>query len=293
MASRKVFGGKLIYWKKRDYVRLTGLEYFIKKVKALISFINPTIKALAIFIPGILLSFTFDVFTPLVYFLFILIVTFTMSDIPFIKWLKIFSPFLLVALSFAWMTILYTNQTFSYGEVLFTLFGSEITRGSIITGISLALRSLCFVCLSILFALTTNSTKFMLSLMQQCKVSPKITYGILAGYRFLPMFRDELQILRQAHRIRGFGRTKGIKGKWQQFRRYSIPLLANGIRKAERVAIAMESKGFTGDTDRTYYHEMNVSPKDWMFFFLIVGAFFIILAFSYYLGYLNIFGKQF
>lgn len=250
-------------------------------------------KAFAILIPGILLSFTFDVFTPLIYFLFILVVTFSMSQIPIVKWLKIFTPFLIVALSFAWMTILYTNQTFSYGEVIFTLFGVEITTGSILTGISLALRSLCFVSLSILFALTTDSTKFMLSLMQQCKLPPKLTYGILAGYRFLPMFREELHILRQAHRVRGVGRTKGIKEKWNQFRRYAIPLLANGIRKAERVAIAMESKGFTGDRDRTHYHEMTVSLRDWMFFLFIVGTFFIVVLCSYYLGYLNIFGKQF
>lgn len=191
------------------------------------------------------------------------------------------------------MTVLYSNQTFSYGDVLFTFFGIEITSGSILTGISLALRSLCFVSLSILFALTTDSTKFMLSLMQQCKLPPKITYGILAGYRFLPMFQEELQILRQAHRIRGMGRTKGIRGKLHQLRRYAIPLLANGIRKAERVAIAMESKGFTGDPDRTHYHEMKVTSRDWVFFVLIVGVFFLVIAFSYYLGYLNIFGKQF
>ncbi len=244
-------------------------------------------------IPGILLGFTFDVFTPLVYFIFILLVTFTLTDIPVIKWMKIFSPFLLVALGFAWMTTLYANQTFSYGDVLFSLWGIEVTTGSILTGISLAFRSLCFVALSLLFALTTDSTKFMLSLMQQCKLPPKITYGVLAGYRFLPIFQHELQILRQAHRIRGIGRTRGIKGRLNQFRRYSIPLLANGIRKAERVAIAMESKGFTGDTDRTHYHKMTVEKKDWLFFAMIVGTFVVVVGMSYYFGYLNIFGKQF
>ncbi|WP_156292038.1 energy-coupling factor transporter transmembrane component T family protein [Oceanobacillus salinisoli] len=259
----------------------------------MISSINPTIKAFAVLIPGILLGFTFDVFTPLVYFIFILLVTFTLTDIPVIKWMKIFSPFLLVALGFAWMTTLYANQTFSYGDVLFSLWGIEVTTGSILTGISLAFRSLCFVALSLLFALTTDSTKFMLSLMQQCKLPPKITYGVLAGYRFLPIFQHELQILRQAHRIRGIGRTRGIKGRLNQFRRYSIPLLANGIRKAERVAIAMESKGFTGDTDRTHYHKMTVEKKDWLFFAMIVGTFVVVVGMSYYFGYLNIFGKQF
>lgn len=259
----------------------------------MISSINPSVKAIAVLIPGVLLGFTYDAFTPMAYFIFILLVTFTMSGIPFLRWLKFFSPFLLLALGFFWMTILYANQTFTYGEVLFTLWKFEITKGSVITGLSLAFRSLCFVSLSLLFAMTTDSVKFMLSLMQQCKVPPKITYGILAGYRFLPTFQQEMQQLTQAHRIRGVSRTKGVKGRWNQFRRYSIPLLASGIRKAERVAIAMESKGFTGDKDRTHYHQMTVDWKDWMFLFLMVGMLFFIFGVSYHLGYLNIFGRQF
>ncbi|RKQ30783.1 energy-coupling factor transporter transmembrane component T family protein [Oceanobacillus halophilus] len=259
----------------------------------MISSVNPTIKAISILVPGIFLSFTFDVFTPLIYLLFVLAITFTLTNISISKWIKIFSPFVLVALGFAWMAALYSNQTYSYGEVHFQLWHFEITTGSIQTGISLALRSLCFVALSLLFALTTDSTKLMLSLMQQCKLPPKITYGILAGYRFLPIFKHELHVLRQAHRIRGVSRTRGIKGQINQFRRYSIPLLANGIRKAERVAIAMESKGFTGDKERTHYHDLTVSKKDWYFLTMIVGTFIAVVAISYYLGYLNIFGRKF
>lgn len=203
-----------------------------------------------------------------------------------------FVPFLFLVLGLAWMTMLYTNERFSDGDVLFHIFMFDIQVGSVLTAISLALRSLCFVSLSLLFALTTDSTKFMLSLMQQCKLPPKITYGILAGYRFLPTFKQEFDTIRKAHRIRGLGRATGIKGKLYQFRRYIIPLLANGIRRAERVAIAMESKGFTGDSDRTYYRELKVKKRDWLFLLMMVGVFLGIMTLSYYLGYLNIMGYK-
>lgn len=258
----------------------------------MISSINPSIKAFAVLIPGLLLSLTFDIFTPLVYLLFTIAVTFLLSDIPFFKWIKILLPFLIMALGFAWMAILYSNETFSYGEVLYEFWIFEITTGGIQTGISLALRSLCFVSLSMMFVLTTEPTKLMMSLMQQCKLPPKLTYGILAGYRFLPIFKHELEILKKAHRIRGVERIRGLKGRLVQFQRYSIPLLANGIRKAERVAIAMESKGFTGDRNRTYYHQMTVDWRDWLFFALMVGGLIIIFGLSYWLGFLNIFGKR-
>ncbi|WP_027963593.1 energy-coupling factor transporter transmembrane component T family protein [Halalkalibacillus halophilus] len=255
--------------------------------------LNPTLKAFTILVPGVLLGLMFDIFTPLFYLVFVILVTFLFSNISMKKWLLIFTPFVLLAIGFAWMRMLYTRESFAGGEVLFSIWQFDVTTGSVMIAISLGLRSLCFVALSLLFILTTDSTKFMLSLMQQLKISPKITYGVLAGYRFLPTFRHELQVLRQAHRIRGVGRARGIKGRIIQFKRYSIPLLANAIRKAERVAIAMESKGFTGEKERTYYHPMKVGKRDWVFFSTMVGMFFFIVILSYSFGYLNVFGNQF
>ncbi|MEN2767421.1 energy-coupling factor transporter transmembrane component T family protein [Ornithinibacillus xuwenensis] len=259
----------------------------------MIASINPSMKAFSVLIPGILLALTYDFFTPLFYLVFILIITFTLSKVSFYRWIKIFTPFLLIAIGFSWMTMLYTSEEFSGGHVLFEVWRFEVTSGSFETGVSLGLRSLCFVSLSLLFVLTTDSTKFMLSLMQQCKLPPKITYGILAGYRFLPTFQQELQLIRQAHRIRGVARSKGLRDRIGLFRRYVIPLLANGIRKAERVALAMESKGFSGESKRTYYHEMKINPRDWLFLFCMVGSLVTIASLSSYFGFLNIFGKQY
>lgn len=254
--------------------------------------INPTVKFIAILIPGVLLSFVYDVFTPLAYLIFLIIVTFTLSDISFKKWIKFFAPFLLFAFGFGWTAALYTNETFAGGTVLFEFWIMKLTVGGLQTGLSIACRSLCFFAMSLLFIYTTDTTKFMMSLIHQCKVPPKLAYGIIAGYRFLPVFQHELQVLRKAHQIRGIGRLKGIKGKLIQFQRYSIPLLANGIRKAERVAIAMESKGFTGDPNRTYYHRMTVGPRDWLFLAMMVGTLLVVAFLSYQFGYLKIFDKK-
>ncbi|WP_066191866.1 MULTISPECIES: energy-coupling factor transporter transmembrane component T family protein [Gracilibacillus] len=255
----------------------------------MIQTINPSIKALAILLPGVLLSFAFDIITPLIFFVFVLLLTLFFANISVKKWLIFFLPLSFFAISVAWMSMLYTDKAYATGPVIFQFLWFEVTSGSLQVGVSLALRSLCFISLSLLFALTTDPTKFMLSLMQQVRLSPKLTYGILAGYRFLPTFKHELDLLRQAHRIRGVHRAKGLRNKLQQGRQYAIPLLANSIRKAERVALAMESKGFTGSRHRTYYHEMRVNMKDWLF--LAVMFFFLTLAYytSYSFGYLQIF----
>lgn len=255
--------------------------------------INPTMKAFAVLIPALLLAFSFDPLTPFFYLVFTIAVTFLFGKVGFKRWLMIFSPFILLAVSFAWMTMLHPSGAFSGGDVLFSIWSLQVTSESFWAGISLGLRSLSFAALSLLFVLTTDSTKFMLSLMQQCKLPPKLTFGILAGYRFLPTFRYELQVLRQAHRIRGVGIARGPKEYLFQFRRYAIPLLANAIRKAERVALAMESKGFTGEADRTHYHEMSINKRDWVFVSVFFLMFLVSMFLSYQLGFLNIFGKKF
>lgn len=124
-----------------------------------------------------------------------------------------------------------------------------------------------------MFLFTTDPILFMLSLIQQCKLPPKLAYGVIAGFRFLPLLKDEILIIRQAHRIRGAGSDSGLKGKLSAFRRFTIPLLAGAIRKAERTAIAMESKGFTGSRNRTFYRTVTVRRADWCFFLLVLLLF--------------------
>ena len=41
-------------------------------------------------------------------------------------------------------------------------------------------------------------------------------------------------------------------------------VLAGAVRRAERVAIAMESRGFTGAGPRTYYTAVPIGRKDWL-----------------------------
>lgn len=140
-------------------------------------------------------------------------------------------------------------------------------------GISIAFRILCFSALSMMFLFTTDPILFMLSLIQQCKLPPKLAYGVIAGFRFLPLLKDEILIIRQAHRIRGAASDSGLKGKLSAVRRFTIPLLAGAIRKAERTAIAMESKGFTGSRNRTFYRTITVRRADWCFFLLVLLLF--------------------
>ncbi|WP_026564271.1 energy-coupling factor transporter transmembrane component T family protein [Bacillus sp. UNC41MFS5] len=161
-------------------------------------------------------------------------------------------------------------------ETLWKWAWFHVTVESLNHGLTIALRMLAFVTYGLLFTSTTDITLFIMSLIHQCKLSPKWAYGLLAGFRFIPLFQSELNQMKTAHKVRGYKQ----KNNWKAFMRYALPLFTQGIRKSERIAIAMEARGFTGTRDRTYYQTTKLAAKDFGYllslFFLVGGIMFFI-----------------
>jgi len=175
-------------------------------------------------------------------------------------------PFLLVFATTVFSFAAYSKGTNVLGEWGWFRFTEE----GVLNGLNLGFRMLGFVAYGLLFALTTDLTLFALSLMQQLRVPPKFAYALLAGFRFLPMFRDEYEQIKAAHRVRGVGRLPGVRGKLQALIRYTIPLLAQAIRKSERVAVALEARGFDGTMNRTFYRQLKLGAADAVYLLLLV-----------------------
>ncbi|WP_077213115.1 energy-coupling factor transporter transmembrane component T family protein [Bacillus dakarensis] len=232
--------------------------------------VNPTLKLFSVLIVIFFMVPVFDPWTPLLMLIITLTLIIFLGGISPGFLFKILIPFSFFAFSFIWINVVFPSDR---GDtVLFFIGSMPVALENVLTGLSLGLRSLLFISWSLLFVLTTEPTKLMLSLIQHCKLPPRFGYGMMAAYRFLPLFRQELEQIRAAHRIRGLGEPRGIKDKIRESKMVIIPLMAGAIRKAERVAIAMESKGFDGSRERTYYHAVPWTKKD-MFF----GIFLFIL----------------
>ncbi|MFD2699152.1 energy-coupling factor transporter ATPase [Paenibacillus shunpengii] len=254
---------------------------------------NPSIKALAVTLGVVLLSFAFDPVTQLSALMVTILLTACFGQVSWRRWVLLFAPFLIMALGYVWTAIVFPRESIVMNdEVWIRIGGFEAGRETVLTALSLGLRTLTFSALSLLFILTTDPVKLMFSLMQQCRLSPKLAYGIMAGYRFLPLFREELATMQQAHRMRGIQREKGIRFILHAFKRYSIPLLASSIRKSERVAVAMVSRGFTGKRHRDFYLKLQVRWQDWTFLCVLLAAISICFILADQLGYLEWYGGQ-
>lgn len=248
--------------------------------------LNPTMKAVTVVVLVILLALVFDPVTPSILLVGTILFMLVGAKVNWKKYFLYFLPFVLFAFGMFWTTLIFGKQP-DHPDQVITLLAYEFPRETFIVALALALRVLSVAALSLLFILTTNIVHFILSLIQQLKLSPRIAYGVLAGYRFLPMMKDELKIIREAHRIRGVNQATTIRGKWGQYKRYAIPLLASAIRKAERTATAMESKGFTGERNRTFLRQFTITKKDWLFFSLMLALYAAAVYTSSALGFLK------
>jgi energy-coupling factor transport system permease protein len=226
---------------------------------------NPAVKLLALMVMVLALTMAFDPWTPLAFLVIGLAAVRWLGRVPLRRlWRPLLAFFLLGAFGFLGSNALFYAP--DAGQTLHVIWQAGPLRVSvegITVGVSLTLRMMALIVFSMIFITTTDPTAFILSLIQQARLPYRLGYGILVAYRFAPLWRGELETIRAAHRIRGAGERATLRGRWEQLRRYAVPLLAGAIRKAERVAIAMDSKAFGALPQRTYYRRLRVTPADW------------------------------
>lgn len=140
--------------------------------------------------------------------------------------------------------------------------------GMLEVGYATAFRLAAIVSLSLIAGLSTTGVDLARSLVQQLRVPYRIGYTALAAFRFVPRFGHELDVIRQAHRVRGAHGGRGPVAAIARWSGYVVPLLAGAIRHAERVALAMDARAFGAYPDRTERHLVPWRARDTVFVLL-------------------------
>ncbi|MDZ5784561.1 energy-coupling factor transporter transmembrane component T family protein [Marinococcus luteus] len=223
---------------------------------AFLQHVHPTLKLLSLFTVFFCMIFVYDIWRPLAVLLLTVAAVAFLGKVPLKLLLVLMLPFGLFGFSFIWLQVVFPDERGS--TVLFYVFQMPVALENIQTGISLGLRAMVFASWSLLFVLTTSPVNLVISLIQKWHMPPNIGYGMMAAYRFLPQLREELTVIRRARQIRGMGK----KPKMREWKEMAVPLMAGAVRKAERTALAMESKGFDGSRERTEYVQMNYKKTD-------------------------------
>lgn len=129
----------------------------------------------------------------------------------------------------------------------------RLTAPAISAGVALSCRVGAVAALGIAFGLTTDTTRLVDALVQQAHMPERFAYGALAAFQAIPRLAEDLVALREARRIRG------LRASWHP--RILVGLLVLAIRRADRLAVAMDARGF-GSGQRTRFRSVEWSLAD-------------------------------
>lgn len=158
--------------------------------------------------------------------------------------------------------------------------------GALEIGMATGVRLAAIIALALIAGLTTSGPDLVRASVQQLRVPYRIGYTALAAFRFVPRFGHELDVIRQAHRVRGSHGGRGPFAAVARWSGYVVPLLAGAIRHAERVALAMDARAFGAHDDRTERHIVPWRRRDTAFViaFWLVSAGILIALFPWTLA---------
>ncbi|MCH1627074.1 energy-coupling factor transporter transmembrane component T family protein [Ferdinandcohnia quinoae] len=238
--------------------------------------INPTLKLLVLVGLCASLFFIDDLNLTMNITLTVLVLYWGFTGQPIGRVLLLSFPFFLVFISTSTSMIL-----FGKGDMTWFEWGLiRITEEGFQKGLLVGLRAVIFASLGLMFALTTRPVYLFYSLMQQVKLKPKYAYSFMAGLRLIPIMMEEFQTIQYAMKVRGVEGQRGIRSIYFKLKAYSIPLLSQSIRRAHRIAVAMEAKRFSDYATRTYFYQIGFSKHD-ITFLLYFG---IMLTLGYYVS---------
>lgn len=175
-------------------------------------------------------------------------------------------PLLVAALFAAWGTALVGNDS---GAVLVNLGLFTITEGSAASGAATGMRAFAIAIPAVLVLFTTDPTDLANALAQKAKLPHRFVLGALAGMRLLGLLIEEWTTLGMARRARGVGSRGSVLQRLKANLGQVFGLLVQAIRRASRLAVTMEAKGF-GTESRTWVRDSVFTWKDlWI---VVAGA---------------------
>lgn len=187
---------------------------------------------------------------------------------------RISLPFIFKGLRSILVIILFTfflNLFFSSGGRLLLSFGwIHIYQNALIQSVFIVIRILVIIVVTTLLTLTTSPMEItdgmesLLSPFKKIKL-PVHEFALMMSIslRFIPTLLEETEKIIKAQAARGSDFTSGsLKNRMKAIVPLLVPLFVSAFKRAEDLAMAMEARGYHGDTGRTRLHKLVWNRRD-------------------------------
>jgi energy-coupling factor transport system permease protein len=148
------------------------------------------------------------------------------------------------------------------GPVLVAAGPLTISGPDALTGLALAVRVLAIALPGVAAASAVDPTDLADALIQQLGVSPRFAVGGLAGLRLLPVLSADWQTIGLARRARGLDAGYNPAAALHLFAGRTFAFLVAAIRRAVRLAGAMEARALDAGVPRTVLRVQRFGPAD-------------------------------
>ena len=149
------------------------------------------------------------------------------------------------------------------GEVLLGAGPLTVTEGSLGLGVAITLRVLAVGVPGLVLLVATDPTDLADGLAQRLHLPHRFVLGGLAGLRLVGLLVVEWRTLVLARRARGLGDARGPLAGTRVVAGQVLALLVIALRRATRLALAMEARGFgVPGAGRTWARTSSLAPRD-------------------------------
>lgn len=210
----------------------------------------------------------------LAYFLIVFFVSFSskIKIYHLLKALKTISMFII-------LTSLFNVFFIKEGNIIFNVGFLKIYDKAIITSIFISFRVIFLILGSTILTLTTSPTELtdgfesLMKPLRKLKVPVgEISLMISISLRFIPTLLDETDKIIKAQKSRGVDFESGsIVKKIKNIVPILVPLFINSFRRADELAIAMESRCYQGSENRFKFRVLKFTRNDFISFIVFIS----------------------
>lgn len=222
----------------------------------LIARLNPVSRFICPFVMSLPLFTTLDVVSASIQFAVVMLVLWVTGINPLVVFRRTWPVWIGAVGGF--ITIVLYGRT--SGTVYFSWAAIVVSEGSLYLATATFLRVAAIAVPSVMFMLGLDPTDLADGLVQILRLPSRFVYGALAGMRMFTLLQEDWRALGLSRRSRGLGDGNAFVRMFAQ----AFGLLVLSIRRATKLATAMEARGFGGSTERSQARVSRLHTIDWV-----------------------------
>ncbi len=229
--------------------------------------IDPRAK-LALFIVAVLMSILFLDVVYLAFLVFLIALLAYVSRIRFSLIFQFIKPIIPLFIFLIVFDVFFStwgdDYVFYVGNV--TLYGNGA-----IFGLAMVLRMLAMVSVTIVVMVTTDPSSIILAI-RALRLPHKFAFMISMTFRLIPTLMGKAMLIQDAQKARGLrsgDEAKGLIKKVLAMVPIIIPLFISSLELADKLGLAMESRGFGASNNLTYSRDLKLQTIDYVVFFFL------------------------